>query len=277
MSLITIFSKYADTSNPHIRHINHVLNRIKTGANKELIYQIRSTSDNELKKQLPCICFSGQFTYRNAKSITEHSGFICLDFDKFPDSDTLIAWRDTLEGDVYTYCIFLSPSGNGLKVLVKIPPIIKNHKGYFDALKEHFQSPYFDISCSDVCRICFESYDPYLTINQNSSVWDTVKEYKPVTVNLSNEPIDEQKAAKILLKWWTKKFGIYAGQRNSNLYKLCAAFNDYGVNRDAAASIVATFQEQDFSLKEIETCLQSAYRNTSKFGTLKFVDNGQKR
>ncbi len=276
MSLITIYKNQSPTSDKFERHINHILNRIKTGSSKELVYEIRATGNAELKKQLPSILFSGHFSYRNAKSLIKHSGFICLDFDKFPDSETLLAWKDTLEGDMYTYCVFLSPSGLGLKCLVKIPPIKENHRGYFEALKEYYNNPYFDTHVSDVCRLCYESYDPYLTINHNSSTWDTVKKYEPVKYNFEGQPADEQKTVNILLRWWIRKFGLYSGERNSNVYKLCAAFNDYGINKDYAENIVCTFQQEGFSQQEIITILKSAYQKTEKHGTLKFTDGKEK-
>lgn len=273
MSLITIYQNQSPTSPKFERHVNHVLNRIKTGSSKDLIYQLRTTGDQSLKPKLPSILFSGHFSYRNAKSLIQHSGFICLDFDKFPDSDTLLTWKDSLETDDYTYCIFLSPSGNGLKLIVKIPPIAENHKGYFAALKEYYKCPYFDDSGSDVSRLCYESYDPYLTINQNSVVWDTIKAFQPIVYNFDGRPADEQKTVEILLKWWLKKFGIYNGARNANLFKLCAALNDYGVSKDYAQDIVSTFQQDDFKLSEILHTLKSAYSKSEKFGTLKFSEN----
>lgn len=272
MSIITIYQNQSPKSAKFERHINHILNRIKTGSSKELIYELRSTGNQQLKSKLPSILFSGHFSYRNSKSLIQHSGFICLDFDKFPDSETLLAWKDTLEAEEYTYCVFLSPSGNGLKCIVKIPPIAENHRGYFDALKEYYNNPYFDVQCSDICRICYESYDPYLTINHNSVVWDKVKIYEKPVYNNDGQPVDEQKAAQILLRWWTRKFGLYDGQRNSNLFKLCAAFNEYGINKDYAYNIVSTFQRDDFKLSEIENTLKSAYKKTDKFATLKFTD-----
>lgn len=270
MSNVTIFPKFELPKQPFIRPISKVLQRIKDGKSKVLIDKIRITGNKELKNDLPAICFSGEFTYRNAKSITKHSGFICLDFDKFPDSDTLLMWKDTLEGDKYTYCVFLSPGGYGLKCLVKIPPIINNHRKYFDALKDHYNTEYFDIHCSDVCRICYESYDPYLTINEQSEVWTLAKEYEPVNTVYGQADLNQEQTANNLLKWWHRKYGLYQGGRNHNVFKLCAAFNDYGINRDYAYSIVAGFQEEDFKLTEIEVILKSAYKKVEKFGTLKF-------
>lgn len=271
MSLITIFKNYYDTE-PHNRHLNHILNRIKTGSSQELVNRYRITGNKELKKKLPSILFSGQFSKRAADAILTHSGFICLDFDKFPDSETLTGWKDTLEGDNYTYCVFLSPSGMGLKCIVKIPPIIRKHRAYFDALREYYNCPYFDIHCSDVSRICFESYDPYLTINYNSAVWEKAKEYVkvPSLKEYRFKDLDQTKTAQNLLKWWNKKFGLYSGARNANVFKLCAAFNDYGIDKDYAYSIISEFQQEDFKINEIETILKSAYRKVEKFGTLKF-------
>jgi hypothetical protein len=74
------------------------------------------------------------------------------------------------------------------------------------------------------------------------------------------------------ITWWTKKFGLYSGERNANLFKLCAALNDYGVNKNFAENIVLTFQQSDFKSEEILTTLKSAYRKTDKFATLKFTD-----
>jgi hypothetical protein len=84
---ITIFKDIKDTSQPFYRNVNMVLERIEQGNSKEIVKKIRSTKNkeerNELKKQLPAICFSGKFTKRNDASLTEHSGLICLDFDGY--------------------------------------------------------------------------------------------------------------------------------------------------------------------------------------------------
>ena len=267
---ITIYQTFDPKSAMFHKHINHVLNRIKTGASKELIERIRITGNKELKLKLPAILFSGEFSYRNAKSLLNYSGFICLDFDKFPDSDTLLSWKDTLEGDPYTYCVFLSPSGYGLKCIVKVPVRPENHKKYFDALKDYYGCEYFDAGCSDICRICFESYDPYLTINENSNTWDKEKVYIPSINTYHNSDLDEEKTANNLLKWWNRRFGLYDGQRNANLFKLCAAFNDYGITKEYALSLVSEFQQEDFKLTEIKQILKNAYNKVDKFGTLKF-------
>lgn len=267
--MITIYQNFDTRSLKADRPIKTILNRIRDGKSREIVQRVRE-GEKDLKLQLPCILFSGQFTYRNSKSLIEHSGFICLDFDGFPDQEILHQWKESLENDKFTYCVFLSPSGNGLKCLVKIPKEPTNHKSYFDALKEYYNTEYFDSHCSDICRICFESYDPDLIINENSDTWTKLKEYHPVNVvyNISN--LDEEKTAENLIKWWHKRFGNTPGSRNANLFKLMAAFNDYGVSNSYALSIAMRYQESDFTSTEIERIIKNAYRKTANFGTLKF-------
>ena len=43
----------------------------------------------------------------------------------------MMAKKDELAKNKHTYSVFMSPSGNGLKVLVKIPADIDNHKNSF--------------------------------------------------------------------------------------------------------------------------------------------------
>ena len=183
---ITIFKNIRETSTPFYRNIDVVLNRIKEGASKELVKKIRQEKDkthrNEIKKDLPAVCFSGTFNKRNDSSLVEHSGFICLDFDGYKKQKILLGDKESLTKDKYVYSVFISPSGNGLKVLVKIPEDPDNHVNYFNSLEKHFNSQYFDKTCKNLSRVCYESYDPLLYINEQSSIFNTIieQEYQVV-------------------------------------------------------------------------------------------------
>ena len=161
---ITIFKNIKETETPFYREVGVILGRIKRGANKDLIKRIRLEKNkaerNELKKTLPAICFSGKFTKRTDQSLMEHSGLICLDFDDYDKKKELLEDKENLTKDKYIYSVFISPSGNGLKALVKIPADVDNHVNYFNALQKHFDSPHFDKTCKNVSRVCYESYDP---------------------------------------------------------------------------------------------------------------------
>ena len=141
---ITIFRNIRDTSTPFFRDLNSILERIKEGKSKDLIKQIRSEKNKEvrqeLKKSLPAICFSGTFNKRSDDSLIEHSGFICLDFDGYKTKKDMTAEKERLSKDKYVYSVFVSPSGNGLKAIIKIPKEPKNHKNYFISLERYFNS-----------------------------------------------------------------------------------------------------------------------------------------
>ena len=102
-SQITIFQNIRETSTPFFRNLEVVLDRIKDGASKDLVKQIRKeknkTERNEIKKQLPAICFSGTFNKRNDGSIIEHSGYICLDFDGYANNKELLLNKESLIKD----------------------------------------------------------------------------------------------------------------------------------------------------------------------------------
>ncbi len=131
---ITIFQDIKKTSQPFYRNVNLVLKRIQDGASKEIVKKIKDekykSNRNILKQKLPAICFSGQFTKRSDKAIKEHSGLICLDFDGYKSNRDMLQEKEKLSKDKYVYSVFISPSGNGLKVLVKIPPSTEDHKSY---------------------------------------------------------------------------------------------------------------------------------------------------
>ena len=280
-STITIFQNIRDTDTPFFREVHKILERIKEGASKDLVKRIRAEKRkperNEMKKQLPAICFSGKFNKRSDSAIIEHSGLICLDFDGYTKQKELLQDKENLSKSKYVYSVFISPSGNGLKALVKIPADPENHTNYFNSLEKHFNSPYFDKTSKNLSRVCYESYDPLIHINENSSIWDTIEEaeYNEVS-KVKDQPTipitDENKIVDILVKWWTKKYPMYEGQRNQNAYVLAMAFNDFGINKGLASYVLNQYATEDFPTREIATTIDSAYKNTANFGTKYYED-----
>ena len=87
--MITYFKSINDTTTPFHVDVSIAIDRIKSGKSKELVEIIRNETKkdlrNEMKKRLPAICFSGEFSKRADNCIVEHSGIICIDFDGFRD------------------------------------------------------------------------------------------------------------------------------------------------------------------------------------------------
>jgi hypothetical protein len=284
MPNITIFQTIKDTDTPFYRDVNVILDRIRDGATKEIVKRIRNEKNkserNEIKKLLPAICFSGTFKKRLDNALIEHSGLICLDFDGYQKQKELLQDKEMLSKNKYVFSVFISPSGNGLKVLVKIPADQDNHTNYFNSLEKYFNSPYFDKTSKNISRVCYESYDPLIFVNEKSSIWDIIEEPEYTEVSRYRDrptiPItDENKIVEILIKWWHKKYPMIEGQRNQNAFILAMAMNDFGVNKSLASYVLNQYATDGFDLKEIATTIDSAYKNTSNFGSKYYEDEEQ--
>jgi hypothetical protein len=240
MTKITIFKNIRETDTPFVREDTIILDRIKEGKSKELIKKIRKennkTERNEMKKELPSICFSGTFKKRGDQYLEQHSGLICLDFDGYEKQKELLQDKEVFTKNKYVYSVFISPSGKGLKVLVKIPAEADNHTSYFNALEKYFNNPHFDVT-------------------------------SPLT--------DENKVIERLVKWWSGKYPMVEGQRNNHLYVLARSFNDFGVSRSLAEYVAGQYANDSFPLSEIRTTIDSAYRNTETFHSRYFEDDAQ--
>lgn len=164
--IATVFENFA-SKEPKYSSIDKVLLRIKECSLSEKINQLRAETDTSktkaIKLKLPCICFSGYFTSRNDKALTEHSGFAIMDFDKINEP---AKFRDDLKIYPFIYSAFISPSGNGVKVLVKIPADIQKHRGYYEGLLKMFTQA--DKTSRNESRICYASCDADLWINKEA-------------------------------------------------------------------------------------------------------------
>lgn len=279
--MVTVFSKVTDVENPFYKEVDEVLMSFKNGSNKEKIEAIRIVTDkekrNKLKAELKSVCFSGEFSRRSAKNIIRHSGFACLDFDDVEDA---ICLRDSLQDNEYIYSAFISPSGNGVKALVKVPKDIANYKKYYEAICETFDSK-LDTRTKDISRVCYESYDPDLFINPNSKEWVLMKEYTEVT-RKNNYPDyfqikDTSKKVDVIVKWFNKKFTLNAGERNNNLFKLACGLNRAGMPSDEALGLFKNFYSAGLTDLELESIIKSAYKNTHEFDSLTLVDDNKVR
>jgi succinate dehydrogenase flavin-adding protein (antitoxin of CptAB toxin-antitoxin module) len=278
---VTVFRSIIDTDTPFHRDVRVVLDRIKGGSSKELVTKIRKEKDkterNNLKKNLPSICFSGEFTKRKDDALLQHSGLLCVDLDDYENSKQLNKAKDDLAKSKYTYSVFVSPSGNGLKLLVRIPTDVQNHRNYFNSLEKHINSPHFDTTSKNVSRVCYESYDPNIYVNENAEVWDRideeehadiVKQHTEATIPIT----DENKIVDILVRWWSKKYPMSVGSRNENAYILASAFNDFGIQRSLAEYVLHQYSDQSFPKSEIKITIDSAYSKTQNFGTKVYED-----
>lgn len=135
--------------------------RIQQGHSKKLIRDVRK-GHKEKKIKLPVICFSGEFSSRTDEGLFEHSEFIILDFDHVDVKET----KTALATDDFIYSCWVSPSGDGIKALVRLTNP-ERHRDHFRALITYFNRQYgleVDESGINESRACFESWDPDIII-----------------------------------------------------------------------------------------------------------------
>ena len=162
---VTIFKNVYDKPNPHHLTIQQALSRIRDGKSSTTISDIRD-GEKEKKKQLPVVCWSGEFAERSDDALFEHSGLIVLDFDHVDVDST----KTSIATDNYVHSCWTSPSGNGVKALVKITNP-ERHRDHFRALVKYFERQYglqVDESGINESRACFESHDPEIIIKDVS-------------------------------------------------------------------------------------------------------------
>ena len=158
---VTIFKSVFDKENPHHITLETALRRIQTGKSSTLVSEVRG-GDKEKKKELPVVCFSGEFSSRADDALFEHSGFIVLDFDHVDVDST----KTALATDDFIHSCWTSPSGNGVKALVRITNP-ERHRDHFRALIKYFERNHgleLDESGINESRACFESFDPEIII-----------------------------------------------------------------------------------------------------------------
>ena len=144
-----------------------------------------------LKKQLPGVTWSGTFTKRANNALVKHSGLLCADLDGLNGS--LLDARQKLLSSPYAWAVFTSPSGDGLKVVFRVPAEVAQHAGSFRAVEQHVREltgVQIDEACKDVARLCFLSYDPELYHNANAIAIEPLPEHQKPARSLSNGAID---------------------------------------------------------------------------------------
>lgn len=281
---VTIFKDLFKSKDvPYHVSIEKVINRIKNGDSIELINKVRTAKTKQeadkFKEGLPCILFNGTFSERNSNSLIKHSGLMVVDFDKYPSNEEMINHLELLKQNNHFLLLFISPSGNGIKGVVKVSnELDKNsHPKVFTQFQEDFNFDYWDKSNSNIDRVCFESYDTNIYVNFEAEIYNPeikdkgydVRERTPVL------PInDEDKIIEKIMQWnWSKDFR--EGERNSFIFDLAGAFCEYGVSQSTAEGyILNNVIIGDFSDKEAIITIKSAYKKRN-FDS-KFFEDYQK-
>ncbi len=217
---------------------------IQSGKWAKQIAALRNSSGDEadkLKKTLPAFLWAGKFTSRKNGGIEKFSGYLCADIDKVPKR--IGELHDTARNDPHAAAAFVSPSGNGIKIVFRVPVAAdaKQHQQNFNAVRAHVGKIYnakVDEAAKDIARLCFVSHDPAAFFNAEA-----------VPLDVTTASVQSLDGAEI-------------GERNNNAFKLACECRDKGQTPDEARAAV-----RDFAAKcnpplpeaEADACVKSAF------------------
>ena len=278
--MITVFKNF----NEVVEHksIPVILDEIRTGKYKPgIIYLRKSLAEkkeeayNKAKKSLPAFTPSGKFVGgRKLEFLTEYSKFIILDIDKLSTAD-LQKSKSIAAQSEFTYACFISPSGNGLKILVKIETPKTEHKETFLKVQAHYENILkleIDKSGKDLTRLCFYSWDENLYLNENASTFVTSNEVAMPLIEAQPEPktknseplLDYDAIYNHCVNFTEKKVQFVNGSRNVFVHQLACNLNRKGVALNDALGYILT--DFGYDEKEATQAVNSAYGNIHEFG-----------
>lgn len=154
-------------------NLQWIFDTIKSDEAKSIIEKIRAEDDpdkkSDLKKALPYFnigVFEGD---KRSNSNFRSTSFMIFDFDHI--GTDLLEKKKRLSENEHVYAVFISPGGEGLKVLCGLEPIIYNSELFsklykFYAEKLGAQLGTSADKTSDSARACFFSYDAKIFINE---------------------------------------------------------------------------------------------------------------
>lgn len=170
---ITMFKNVKSPTEPFTVTVERVIGRIQAPppSTLGLISKIRESEEHKhLKQELPVILWSGIFSSRNDSALEEHSGLVVIDVDNVDNPEEL---KSQLAYDDYTLICFISPSGNGVKVVVQISNP-ERHRDHYRAFIKYYEKQYgliVDSTSINESRACYESYDPELIYKPSAKVF----------------------------------------------------------------------------------------------------------
>ena len=126
--------------------LHQVFALITSDKYKKITEDLRAITDvKEARKfkanRFDYVTFSGTFEKRNDSNLLQHSNLLTIDFDHL---DNLQELKTQLLNDEYfeTEMLFTSPSGDGLKWIIRIDILEVSHSEYFIAVANYIKQTY---------------------------------------------------------------------------------------------------------------------------------------
>ncbi|MDB9882857.1 DUF3987 domain-containing protein [Bacteroidia bacterium] len=228
--------------------------------------------------KLDYVTFSGEFEKRSGQGLIRHSGLFCIDLDKLED---VAAVREKVLDLLTPSLMFISPRGNGLKIIYKVNINEAEHAQYFTAFEVFFNERLgvnIDAACKDIPRPCFLCHDSEAYFNEEAEVLDKSfvdTLYIPVQKSTPTESkvetiTDVYFIMENLKKWVDKKGSFVSGNRNGYISKLAYAYNRYGISLTDAENDLLSYAQDDFTAEEIRGIIKCGYKHTAYHNVSEF-------
>ncbi|MBP1631336.1 MAG: flagellar biosynthesis regulator FlhF [Bacteroidetes bacterium] len=217
---------------------------------REMLHQGNKEGADILKKNLPGVTFSAQFSEKRLlKNIVFYNHILVFDIDKLDNENSAILLRNTLSKDKYVLSAFVSPSGVGVKFLVRIneDTPLTSHKDEFSRIAQRYEEKYniiIDRSGADIGRLCFASYDPDLYFNAYSEFI----------------PIVDKKNIETIYRNVLRTVKNEDGSRNNCLFR----FAKNALRNDFSKEEIFSFAKTKFTLSDTEIfdCIKNVENDT---------------
>ena len=277
----TIFKNFNEVTEQ--KDILKILSDIKTGVYQNAITYLRkSLADNKkeaaerAKKSLPAFTPSATFNGgRKMEFLTNYNALMVLDIDKL-EKEKMQQCKTKIRMEDIVFASFVSPSGNGLKIFVKVSTDKEQHKETFLKLQRYFEELLeveIDKSGKDITRLCFFSSDPEIFINENSQVFsvnprEEICHSEPKRGNSkhqNNPQADYNALYAHTVAFTEKKESFVDGNRNNFVFQLANNLNRKGIPESFAMGYILA--DYDYNSSEVMNAVKSAYQKTSEHNT----------
>ncbi len=281
MASATIFKNF--TQKVENLSLINITKRIQNDTYQVEIENIRTLTElgkleeaSEAKKQLLGFTTSGTFDNgRKSELITTYSQYIVLDFDKI-GKDKVAEIKQIAASIPHTFCAFISPSGNGLKIIVEVNSPVEHHETAYFQIADYYSKALnieIDSSGKDLARLCFMSYDHELYKNLNPTPFQVDinknKEFKESqtanhkkntdNLNFENSENDWNEPFNASINFTNRITTYNNGNRNNYIHILACNCNRIGIPEIEAQQLIKS--NFDLSPQEIHTTVKSAYKN----------------
>lgn len=177
---VSVFQGSTNTTPVDTVPLATILQRIQDGRYRQYVEQLRrilATQGEDAyataKRRSIAFTPAGTFTARNNASLDMPSGCLNLDLDDLIDLDHA---RATIGADPHLVYMFVSPSGQGLKLGMHVKRYgdADSYRHVWFAVERYLVETYPDLAvsndtlCKDVSRLCYMSWDPNLLTNPAS-------------------------------------------------------------------------------------------------------------